>query len=155
MSTVDGTTVAPTSEGVVESFGNGDDIAGGGGNDILQGNGGNDTYFGGAGNDTFVITQHSLQDSSGDTEGSPDQAVIFDFQGAGSFSKTSNDFLALGGFGAGSTLTFLHYGTSGGVTDTTQQTYDVHSALTGQDYTIFIHSTDGSQLAAGDYQFYG
>jgi Ca2+-binding RTX toxin-like protein len=155
MATVNGTTTSPTSEGVVESSGNGDDVAGGSGRDILQGNGGNDTYFGGAGNDTFVVTQNSLENSSGSTQGAPASAVIFDFQGAGAWSKTSNDFLALEGFGAGSTLTFLHYGNSGGAQDNTLQYYDVHSSTTGNDYTIFIHSTDGSQLAAGDFQFYG
>lgn len=155
MSTVDGTPTPPIPEGVVESYGNGDDVAGDGQNDILQGNGGNDTYFGGAGNDTFVITQNSLADSVGPTQGAPDQAVIFDFQGAGAWSKTSNDFLALEGFGAGSTLTFLHYGMSGGVVDDTLQTYDVHSSTTGKDYQIFIHSVDGSLLGNGDYAFYG
>jgi hypothetical protein len=139
----------------VESFANGDDIAGDGNNDQLQGNGGNDTYYGGAGNDTFKITQSSLEDSTGPTQGGPAQAVIFDFQGAGSWSKTSNDFLSLDGFGAGSTLTFLRYGDTGGTVDDTQQYYDVHSSTTGNDYTIFIHSVDGAQLGAGDYQFYG
>jgi Ca2+-binding RTX toxin-like protein len=139
----------------VESYGNGDDIAGDGSNDILQGNGGNDTYYGGAGDDTFKVTQASLENSVGPTQGGPASAVIFDFQGAGHFSATSNDFLSLDGFGAGSTLTFLRYGDSGGSVDNTQQYYDVHSATTGNDYTIFIHSVDGSLLGHGDYNFYG
>jgi hypothetical protein len=31
----------------------------------------------------------------------------------------------------------------------------VHSTTTGNDYTIFVHSVDGLQLAAGDFNFYG
>lgn len=154
-STVNGIPTPPTSHGIVESFGNGDKIAGDGGNNQLQGNGGNNTYYGAAGNDTFKITQNSLEHASGPTEGGPADAVIFDFQGAGGWSKTSNDFLSLGGFGAGSTLTFLRYGDSGGSVDPTEQYYVVHAATTGDNYLIFIHSVDGALLGAGDYQFYG
>jgi hypothetical protein len=35
------------------------------------------------------------------------------------------------------------------------QYYIVHSASTGLDYELFVHSTDGRTLVPGDYAFYG
>ncbi|HZU62892.1 MAG TPA: hypothetical protein VFF98_04355 [Novosphingobium sp.] len=155
MATVNGVTVAADTWGVVVGTGNGDHISGGSGNDTLEGTGGNDIYYGGAGNDTFIITASSLAASSGTTDNINALAVIFDFQGAGTWTSTNNDFLALTGFGAGSTLTFDHYGgTQTGALDVTQQYYTVHDTTTGNNYTIYIHSLDGSQIKAGDYAFY-
>lgn len=125
-------------------------------NDRLQGTGGNNTYYGGGGNDSFLVSLASLQASTGSTyNGSiKADAAILDFGGAGGYSSGENDFLALTGFSAGSTLTFAHYGQTASGTDFTTQTYMVHDAATNVDYTIHIHSTNGKLLAAGDYNFY-
>ena len=155
-STVNGVPTAPTPQGIIQSFGNGDKLSGDGHNNILQGNGGNNTFYGSAGNDTFIITADSLASSSIGTDGGPTQGVIFDFQGAGAWSSTSNDFLALTGFGAGSTLTFLHYGgNADGSQNIHEQFYIVHSTAADANYILFINSVNGAQLAAGDYNFYG
>jgi hypothetical protein len=155
-STVNGVPTPPTPPGIIQSFGNGDGISGDSHNNILQGNGGNNGYYGSTGNDTFVIAAHSLASSSGNTDGAPVQAVIYDFQGAGGWSVANNDFLALTGFGAGSTLTFSHFGgNADGSVNVHEQFYTVHSAATDANYTLFINSVDGSQLSAGDYNFYG
>lgn len=156
VSRVNGVPTPLTPPGIVQSFGNADRIAGDRHDNILQGNGGNNSFYGSTGNDTFIITGHSLASSSSDTDGGPAQAVIFDFQGAGAWSSTSNDFLALTGFGAGSTLTFSHYGGNvDGSQNTHEQFYTVHSAATDSNFTLFINSVDGAKLVAGDYNFYG
>jgi Ca2+-binding RTX toxin-like protein len=155
-STVNGVPTPTTPPGIVQSFGNGDRISGDGHNNILQGNGGNNKFYGAAGNDTFIITAHSLASSSPTTDGGPAQAVIFDFQGAGTWSPSNNDFLALTGFGAGSTLTFSHYGgNADGSQNTHEQFYTVHSTATDANFALFINSVDGAKLAPGDYNFYG
>lgn len=149
-------TTYTTGSGVLVNTANDAHISGTSGNDKLEGTGGNDLYYGGAGNDTFIVTAASLAASTSVTNGIHAEAVIYDFGGAGGWSATNNDFLALEGFGAGSTLTFARYGgNADGSANTTYQYYTVHSASTGADYTIFVHSVDGKLLGAGDYNFYG
>jgi hypothetical protein len=128
--------------------------AGTSGSDVLYAAaGGNPAFFGGAGNDAFVIKATSLTNtldglSYKNTIGA--DAAILDFSGAGGWNSTNNDFLALTGFGVGSTLSFSHYGTAGNTT----QFYTVHDTTTNADYTIYIHSVSGKLLGAGDYNFY-
>lgn len=139
-------------------------IHGTSGDDMLYGTGaasGGQTYYGGAGNDSFVISLASLQAAASTTGKSYNgtiaaDAAILDFGGAGGWSATNNDFLALVGFSAGSSITFDHYGKPGGVTDVTTQFYTIHDAASNTDYSIYIHSTDGKILskATGDLNFY-
>jgi len=130
------------------------------GSDMLYSTGGGETYFGGAGNDSFVISLASLQAAATDGKTYNDtikaDAAILDFGGAGGWSATNNDFLALTGFSSGSTFTFAKYGVHNGSTDLTAQFYTIHDAATNHDYTIYIHSTDSKQLAkaTGDVNFY-
>lgn len=128
------------------------------GHDMLYSTGGDPTYYGGAGNDAFVISLATLKHSDGDTYGGTIKAdaAILDFGGAGGWSATNNDFLALTGFSAGSTFTFTEYGKHGGAVDMTAQWYTIHDAASNTDYRIFIHSTDGHLLskATGDVNFY-
>jgi hypothetical protein len=126
------------------------------GNDggALSSTAGNPVFHGGAGNDSFILQAKALAQSSGATNGIAADAVIFGFGNAGHWSATDNDFVSLAGFGAGSTLTFDHYGRPGGVEDKALQFYTVHDTATKQDYSVFIKSTDGQKLAAGDYNFY-
>lgn len=154
---VNGTPTAENSEGVVVGTANGDKIAGTTGNDRLSATGGNNTFYGNSGNDGFIIQAKALANSTGGlTNGIAADTVIYDFGGAGGWVKTDNDFLALTGFGAGSTFTFDHYGSppGGGGVDTTLQFYTIHDTTTGNDYTLFIHSLDGKLLIAGDYKFF-
>jgi Ca2+-binding RTX toxin-like protein len=134
-----------------------DHIGGTGGNDALAGGGGVDYMYGGAGNDAFVIKLSDFDPALNSAAGGPGaktQDFIYDFNGAGSWNGTNNDFLYLQGFGAGSTISFQGYGQAGGVVDTHAQYYTIHSTLTGLDYTIAVGSTNGQQLVLGDYNFY-
>jgi len=130
------------------------------GSDMLYSTGGGETYYGGAGNDSFVISLKSLQAPATDGLTYHDtikaDAAILDFGGAGGWSATNNDFLALTGFSAGSTFTFAKYGVHGSGVDVTSQFYTIHDAATNHDFTIFIHSTDGKLLSkgTGDVNFY-
>ena len=128
--------------------------------DLLYGTGGDNIYYGGAGNDAFVLSAKALRASSGfcAPDHSEIQGAIVDFSGAGGWNACNNDFIALTGFGAGSTMTLGHYGTDCyGCIDRTMQYYTLHDTAQNVDYTIFIHSTDGCQLstAKGDFNFYG
>jgi serralysin len=149
---VNGAAATPDSHGVVYGTGATETLAGGSGNDTLQGGAGFDAYYGGAGNDTFILKESDFVQASGV------QAVIYDFGGAGGWSATNNDFLALEGFGAGSTITLDHVGTPDAATAAEGATllyYDIHAANNGQTYEILVKSMDGHNLAAGDYNFYG
>ncbi|MBR1092291.1 hypothetical protein JQ621_33010 [Bradyrhizobium manausense] len=151
----------PAAQSLTGTPGN-DTIHGGGGNDALHGAAGNDTLdggtgvnslYGGAGSDHFVIKASDLlANANAGITGTQD--AIYDFSNAGHWSATDNDFVALSGFGAGSTMTFAHYAGNG--SDPTAQYYTIHDTTSGNDYTIYIHSLDGQQLskAAGDFQFY-
>jgi len=155
--TVNGVATTPDAQGNVQgSFTEASHLAGDGGNNILQGNHGNDYFFGGAGNDTFKITAASLAHSSSAMDnGIQANDVIYDFSGAGGWAASNNDFLALTGFGAGSTLTFNHYGHNADTTENSQlQYYTLHDTTTGNDYTIFIKSLNSKLLVTGDYAFY-
>lgn len=81
--------------------------------------------------------------------------VIFDFSGAGGWAASNNDFIALVGFGAGSTITFAHYGNNADTTvNNHYQYYTVHDTTSGMDATIFVNSVNGVKLTAGDFAFY-
>jgi Ca2+-binding RTX toxin-like protein len=150
---VNGSAATPDSHGVVYGSGATETLAGGSGNDILQGGAGVDAYYGGAGNDTFILKASDFSSSDHGV-----QAVIYDFGGAGGWSATNNDFIALEGFGAGSTITLDHVGTPDAATAAQGASllyYDIHDTATGNTYEILVKSMDGHQLAAGDYNFYG
>lgn len=109
-------------------------------------------FHGGDGSDTFILR---AKDFGGETAYGGISKYITDFQGAGGYSPTNNDFLALNGFGSGSTLTYetSRAPASGGPDSI--DVYKIHSASTGQDYEILVHSLNGKHLAASDFAFYG
>jgi Ca2+-binding RTX toxin-like protein len=149
---VNGAVATPDSHGVIYGDGVIEHLSGGSGNDHLQGGAGLDYYYGGTGNDTFILKESAFVQASGV------QAVIYDFGGAGGWSATNNDFIALEGFGAGSTITLDHVGHADAATTAEGATllyYDIHAANNGQTYEILVKSMDGHNLAAGDYNFYG
>lgn len=135
----------------------GANVTGTSGGDMLYGTGGNNAYYGSTGNDSFVLSLSALQASAangGTSYGGTiaADAAILDFGGAGGWAASNNDFIALIGFSAGSTFTFDHYGTAGNTT----QFYTIHDAASGQNFEIYVHSTDGKLLskATGDVNFY-
>lgn len=146
---------APNAQGVVVGTAGSDRISGTSGDDRLSGGKGVDYLYGGAGNDTFIF---KLSDFDAALHAAP-QDYVYDFGGAGCWATCNNDFLAFVNFGAGSTLTYdaeksaLAQSHNGG--DPTLQYYTIHSANTGLDYELFVHSTNGKLLGASDYAFYG
>lgn len=119
-----------------------DYIDAGAGNDFLYGGKGTDYLYGGLGNDTFKVKLTDLQAGAYPT--------IYDFGGAGGYNAGNNDFLALVGFSAGSTLTVLKDSTvNPGLTY-----YTLHDQATNTDYTIAIKSLNGTHVSTGDYNFY-
>ncbi len=152
---VNGVPTAPDAHGIVQGTSGTDFISGTGGNDTLQGNGGGDVYFGGAGSDTFIIKASDLINGPTSVNNVAATDVIYDFSGAGGWQASNNDFIAFEHFGVGSTLNFERYGgNADGSPNHQLQYYTVHDTTTGGDYTIFIKSLDGNQLAHGDYNFY-
>lgn len=136
----------PTSGNDTVNGGSGTDhIDGGAGNDYINGHEGNNLLYGGAGNDTFVISLKDL--AAGATN------YIQDFGGAGGWNAGANDFLALTGFSAGSTLTAttIHAPDAKGYV---LITYTLHDAATNTDYTFLLNSTSAKVLGATDYQWY-
>lgn len=131
-----------------------DKISGDSGKNTLSGLGGVDALYGGAGNDTFIIR---LSDFVATKDGGPKvQDYIYDFGGAGGWSSSNNDFLALTGFGAGSTITKSgNANNPDGSVNAQTQYYTIHSTTTGEDYTIFIKSLNSKELVKGDFNFYG
>jgi hypothetical protein len=128
----------------VGTAGDVDHIAGLAGDDDLIPRGASQNYLlGGDGNDAFIIKAKDLDAGAHDT--------IYDFGGAGGWIAGNNDFLALTGFGAGSSIT--------SVVDSTKVDglayYTVHSTTFNEDFVISIASTNGQHLAAGDFAFYG
>ncbi len=153
--TVNGVPTAPDANGITQGTAASDKLAGTGGNDKLQGNGGGDVYYGGAGNDTFIIKASALIGGPTSTSNINATDVIFDFGGAGGWVATNNDFIALVGFGAGSTISFAKYGANADTTVNMHlQYYTVHDTTSGMDATIFVNSVNGNKLTAGDFAFY-
>jgi hypothetical protein len=150
---VNGSPAPPNAQGVVAAHTAGAHVYGGDDGGRLSSTAGNPTFQGGAGQDSFIIQAGALAQSSGLTNGIDADAVIFGFANAGGWAASNNDFVALTGFGAGSTMTFAHYGHVGGADDHTLQFYTVHDAASGADYALFIRSLDGQLLAAGDFNF--
>jgi hypothetical protein len=151
---INGSLAGQNAQGVTVAHNDGDHVAGGSDGGAVSSTGGNSVFQGGAGQDGFVLQASALAKSTGLTNGIDADAVIFGFGGAGGWSATNNDFLALTGFGAGSTISLDHYGKVGGVTDTTMQFYTIHDTATGSDYTIYIRSLNGNALSAGDFHFF-
>jgi hypothetical protein len=151
---INGAPATQNAQGVTVATTDGAKIAGGSDGGALSSTGGNAQFQGGAGQDAFIIQAGALAKSSGLTNGIDADTVVFGFSNAGTWSATNNDFIALTGFGAGSTLTFDHYGQPGGVTDNTIQFYTVHDTTTGNDYTIYVRSLNGNLLGTGDYHFF-
>lgn len=122
-----------------------DHIDGGAGNDYINGHAGDNHLYGGAGNDTFVISLKDLE--AGATN------YIQDFAGAGGYNAGANDFLALTGFSAGSTMTAttIHAPDAHGYV---LITYTLHDAATNADYTFLLNSLSTKVLGAGDFQWY-
>jgi Ca2+-binding RTX toxin-like protein len=133
-----------------------DHLHGTNGSDMLAGGAGVDYMYGGAGNDSFVIKLSDMDSTlnSATSTAGKSQDYIYDFGGAGGWAASNNDFISLTGFGAGSTMKFDSYASA---SDHTMQYYTIHSTTTGQDYQIFVHSTNGQLLstAKGDFNFYG
>lgn len=154
---VDGSASGTDTYGIVQGNGGSTDkIAGTSGNDRLEGHAAFNQYYGGAGNDTFIIS-YSQAIAAGAHQGEStklaDQfAYITDFQGAGGWSATNNDFVAFSGFGAGATLSVTHEGISGN-TGAKIYYYAVTTAA-GETFNIEINSLNGKALGAGDYAFY-
>ena len=122
-----------------------DTVSGGAGKDTIRGGAGLDLMLGGSGNDCFVINSGDLVNKTGfglyDTIG--------DFHGAGGWTAGENDFIALFGYAAGTTLTF-HHNVLGSSTD---QVYEINDH--GSKSYFLVHMSDTSKhLAAGDYNFY-
>lgn len=105
-------------------------------------------FYGGAGNDTFIL---KAKDFGGATQYGVSK-YITDFQGAGGHSATSNDFLGLSGFGAGSSLSLVDSkpGTGANVI----LTYEITDGVSGATFKILVNSVNGQELGAGDYAFY-
>jgi Ca2+-binding RTX toxin-like protein len=145
----------PNAWGVVEGTSGTDRISGTTGTNHLTGNGGGDMFYGGAGNDAFVIKASDLRNGPSSVNSINATEVIYDFGGAGGWSSSNNDFIALTGFGAGSTISLSHYGINAdGSVNTNYQTYTVHDTATNSDAQIFVHSLNGKVLGTGDFNFY-
>ncbi len=77
-------------------------------------------------------------------------AAVTAFGGAGGWFASDNDFLALGGFSKGSTLSWDH----DAPTNSHLGYYRVHDAATNHDFMITVNSTNGHHLGTGDFNFY-
>lgn len=153
--TVNSVSTGPDAHGITQGASDSSKLAGTDGSDKLQGNGGGDVYYGGAGNDTFIIKAADLISGPSQVNNIAATDVIFDFGGAGGWGASNNDFIALVGFGAGSTATFSHYGHNADTSvNSNYQFYTVHDTTTGTDTTIFVNSLNGKLLGAGDFAFY-
>jgi hypothetical protein len=105
--------------------------------------------FGGDGSDSFTLRAKDF--------GTAEYSIhkyITDFQGAGGWYATNNDFISFTGFGAGSTLSFSHSGSTAPNDPGSIDFYTIHSTATGHDWTLLVHSMNGRHLATGDYNFY-
>ena len=153
--TVNSVSTPPDAYGITQGTSGSDKIAGTGGNDKLQGNGGGDVYYGGSGNDTFIIKAADLIFGPSTVSNIAATDVIFDFGGAGGWAGSNNDFIALVGFGAGSTATFSKYGhNADSSVNMNYQFYTIHDTTTNTDSTVFVNSLNGKLLTAGDFAFY-
>lgn len=152
MATVNGVLAVADVRGIVHGTGGAvDKLAGGAGKDILQGHASFNQYYGGAGDDTFVISSKFGTKTGAASKDFADQAHhITDFAGAG---VQGGDFVAFSGFGAGSSLTLTHTGTSG-TSGATLYYYAITDGVTGDVTNVLINSLSGKALGAGDYAFY-
>lgn len=158
MARVDGNNQGADSHGVVQGNGGASDrlsTSGGSGKDTLEGHAAFNQYYGGEGSDTFILSaKFSAQAHQGASTAFADQyAYIADFQGAGGYSATNNDFLAFSGFGAGTHLDLVHTGVSG-TPGAALYYYTITDGVTGAVVNFEINSVNGRALGAGDYAFY-
>ena len=141
-----------------------DTLVGGGGTDLLRGGLGCDQLYGNAGSDQFyfrfgdlgttyvagtVVTAAMWNPQTGGD-------MIMDFQGAGRWFATNNDFISFNGFGTAAEGARVDYlGTVAGFP--TAAVYAVTAAATkGGGINLFTVQLDGggaTQLVSGDYQF--
>lgn len=153
---VDGTPTSPDAHGQIQGDGGAvDKIAGTSGNDQLQGHAAFNQYYGGEGSDTFIINA-KWAELGGAHEGqslafSDQFAYITDFQGAGGWNATNNDFIRLVGFDS-SSLTLEHTG----ATSASGATVYYYSVATtdGDVFNFAVNSVNGKALGAGDFNFY-
>jgi hypothetical protein len=110
---------------------------------------GHQQLFGGDGSDSFTLRAKDFGVAENGIH-----KYITDFQGAGGWYATNNDFISFTGFGAGSTLSFSHSGSTGPSDPGSIDFYTIHDAATGHDWTLLVHSMNGRHLATGDYNFY-
>lgn len=154
VASVDGTPTSPDAHGIIQGDGGEvDKITGTSGNDRLQGHAAFNQYYGGGGSDTFIISSKfaAAGAHNGQSLNFADQyAYITDFQGAGGWSASDNDFIAFNGFGAGSTLALEHSAPSGSATT---YYYAIHDGVTGDVFNVMVKSLNGQALGAGDYAF--
>jgi Ca2+-binding RTX toxin-like protein len=128
-----------------------DRIDGGAGNDLIMGGKGVDYLYGGAGNDTFAFSKNDFDSGLG--HGAQD--YIWDFEGAGGWSATGNDFLRFTGFGAESTLVKnVALSADAGAHNPGLSIYTLTDSATGLEYSIAIKSVNGADLVKGDFGFY-
>ncbi len=169
MSMVDGTTTGADAHGVVQGNGGASDrmsnsgdggmstfvASSSAGKDTLEGHSSFNQYYGGDGSDTFILgAKFAATAHQGASTTFADQfAYIADFQGAGGYSATNNDFLALSGFGSGSHIDLVHTGTSG-TAGAMLYYYTITDGVSGAVVNFEINSTNGHALGAGDYAFY-
>lgn len=154
----DGTATAADIRGITQGDGGAMDrvsTSGGDGNEKLQGNSGSNKFYGGDGSDTFIVSaKGAAMASQGASLDFDDQFCYFnDFQGAGGWSATNNDFIAFSGFGAGSYITLTHTGDSG-TAGASLYYYTITDGVSGDVVNFVVNSINGKALGAGDYAFY-
>lgn len=155
MAYVDGQVATKDAYGTIQGNGGAvDKISGDGTNDALQGHADFNQLYGGGGSDTFILANKF---SAGAHEGASTNfadtwVYITDFQGAGGYSATNNDFVAFTGYSAGSFLTLLK--TVAGAGTDAYFNYSITDAATGVVKNLLVHSLNGQALADGDYAFF-
>jgi Ca2+-binding RTX toxin-like protein len=128
-----------------------DRIDGGAGNDLIMGGKGVDYLYGGAGNDTFAFAKNDFDTSLG--HGAQD--YVWDFEGAGGWSATGNDFLRFTGFGLDSTFEKnAALSAQAEAHNPGLSIYTLTDSATGIEYSIAIKSVNGAELVKGDFGFY-
>ena len=141
-----------------------DTLVGGAGTDLLRGGAACDQLYGNAGSDQFffkagdlgttyasgtVVTASMWNPATGGD-------MIMDFQGAGGYFATNNDFVSFNGFGTAAQGAYVEYlGVYAPMPSVA--VYAVHAApVKGGGINLFTVQLDGgasTHLVSGDYQF--
>lgn len=157
---VDGVVTQSDVYGTIQGNGGAvDKMAGAAGNDTLLGHAAFNQYYGGEGSDTFIVSAaFALEGKDGASKAYGDQfAFITDFQGAGGYSATNNDFVAFTGFGANAVLTEVGTGASGTSSVAKLYYYTISwtdSSNISHVTNIALNSVNGEKLSSNDYAFY-